>query len=85
MFRIKDVTVIGVPHEKFGEVPRAYVVLQSHGNSVTEETVKTFVADNATSYKQLVGGVEFLDVIPKSAAGKILRRILVDKFKSEKL
>jgi acyl-coenzyme A synthetase/AMP-(fatty) acid ligase len=45
--------------------------------------VKKFVDDNTTSYKHLVGGVEFIDLIPKSASGKILRRELRDKFMAE--
>jgi len=81
---VKDVAVIGVPHEKFGEAPRAYVVRQEAGaDNLTEEDVKDYVAKNLTSYKQLAGGVEFLDIIPKSAAGKILRRVLVDNFQKQ--
>ena len=81
---VKDVAVIGIPHDKYGEVPRAYVVVQEGEEGMTEASVKAFVADKVASYKQLVGGVRFIDSIPKSAAGKILRRVLVDGLKNEK-
>ena len=79
---VRDVAVIGVPHEKYGEVPRAYVVRGSEGGP-REEAVKEFVAERLTDFKRLEGGVEFIDAVPKSAAGKILRRMLVDKYKSD--
>ena len=44
-----------------------------------------FVADNTAPYKHLVGGVEFIDVIPKSNSGKILRKELKPGFKAAAL
>uniref|UniRef100_A0A914Z3K2 AMP-binding enzyme C-terminal domain-containing protein n=1 Tax=Panagrolaimus superbus TaxID=310955 RepID=A0A914Z3K2_9BILA len=82
--KIKDAAVIGIPHEQKGEVPRAYVVVASSNNGeeeVTEDEIKAFVASKAAPYKQLKGGVEFVKEIPKSASGKILRRLLRDQFK----
>ena len=85
---VKDVAVIGIPHSKYGEVPRAYIVRQAASElsalspNVSEESVKEFVSENVTSYKQLAGGVEFIEAIPKSAAGKILRRVLTQEFKN---
>ena len=76
---VKDVAVIGVPDERSGEVPRAYVV-KSEGSGLTEEAVKKHVGENAAEYKQLAGGVEFLDAIPKSGSGKVLKRILLDEY-----
>ena len=75
---VKDVAVIGVPDERAGEVPRAYVVKADE--SLTEEDVKSHVAANLSVYKHLAGGVEFLAEIPKSAAGKILRKNLKASF-----
>jgi 4-coumarate--CoA ligase len=60
-------------------VPRAYVV----GSGITEEEAKKFVADNLAPYKQLRGGVRFLDAIPKNAIGKMLRRELRDQARQE--
>ena len=75
---VKDVAVIGVPDERAGEVPRAYVVKASEG--LTEEEVMNYVAVNLSRHKHLAGGVQFTADIPKSAAGKILRRQLKDSF-----
>lgn len=47
---------------------------------VTAEIIIDFVAKNAAPYKQLLGGIQFIDVIPKSAAGKILRKELVKQY-----
>lgn len=46
------------------------------GEKVSENEVKDFVKAKVTKYKHLEGGVVFLDTIPKSAAGKILRKEL---------
>jgi 4-coumarate--CoA ligase len=70
--KILDAAVIGV--EMPGtEVPRAYVV---KGGDLTEEDVKAFVKGNVADFKQLRGGVVFMDAVPKSASGKILRKDL---------
>ncbi|KAG9504920.1 hypothetical protein J7337_004901 [Fusarium musae] len=78
-----DCAVIQVPDERSGEVPKAFVVKSSLAESLDEKKVANdimkHVADNKASYKQLRGGVEFLEVIPKSPSGKILRRLLRDK------
>ncbi|GMR35699.1 hypothetical protein PMAYCL1PPCAC_05894 [Pristionchus mayeri] len=78
---IADVAVVGIPDENAGELPKAFVVCKNH--SLTEEEVADFVKDKLSSYKQLKGGVEFMDKIPKSEAGKILRRQLRDRKKSK--
>ena len=64
----------GIPHERSGEVPRAYVVRADEG--LTEEAITGPVAEQLSCHKQLAGGVEFVAAIPKSAAGKILRKDL---------
>ena len=72
--RITDAAVVGVPHEEFGEVPRAYVVKADP--TLTEEDVKKTIADQLAKHNWLEGGVVFVKEIPKSSAGKILRRLL---------
>ncbi|KAF2794097.1 4-coumarate-CoA ligase-like protein [Melanomma pulvis-pyrius CBS 109.77] len=72
---IADAAVIGVLTEDgHNEVPRAYVVADQ--KKIGEEDIKEYVKRNVAGYKQLRGGVIFLDAIPKSPAGKILRKDL---------
>jgi acyl-coenzyme A synthetase/AMP-(fatty) acid ligase len=71
---IADAAVIGVTDADGEEIPKAFVVKQS-GATVDEEQVMAFVADNVAPYKK-VRRVEFIDAIPKSASGKILRKDL---------
>ncbi|KAJ8944986.1 hypothetical protein NQ318_010188 [Aromia moschata] len=72
---VQDAAVIGIPHPMYGEVPRAYVVPKAKAQLKTEELQK-YIANKLAEYKQLKGGVEVVDSIPKNAAGKILRRQL---------
>ena len=74
---VADVAVVGVPDQRAGELPRAYVVKKG---DLTEEQVKSHVAEALAPHKHLSGGVEFLAEIPKSAAGKILRKDLKAAF-----
>ncbi|KFY93207.1 hypothetical protein V500_03820 [Pseudogymnoascus sp. VKM F-4518 (FW-2643)] len=74
---ILDAAVIGVEQEGT-EVPRGFVVV---GKKISEEEIKSFVKSKVASYKQLRGGVVFVDAIPKNASGKILRRELRDASK----
>jgi 4-coumarate--CoA ligase len=59
------------------EIPKAYVVRKDNdeGNELTEEQVLEFVAERVAPYKK-VRAVEFIDAIPKSPTGKMLRRQL---------
>lgn len=72
---VKDVGVIGVPHEEKGEVPKAYIV---KNGDLTEQDVIDYLDGKVAAYKRLAGGVVFVEEIPKSPTGKILRRILRD-------
>lgn len=77
---IVDAAVIGLkgPPNSDAELPRAYVV-RRQGASISEDEVNDLVRQRLARYKQLTGGVKFLDEIPKSASGKILKRILRDQ------
>jgi acyl-CoA synthetase (AMP-forming)/AMP-acid ligase II len=73
--QIADAAVIGVRDVDSGEeVPKAFVVKQS-GAELTAAEVMEFVADQVAPYKK-VRRVEFIDAIPKTASGKILRKDL---------
>ena len=73
--KIADVAVIGSPDEAAGEVPKAFVVKK---DDISEEEIKAFMAERVAPYKK-IRRLEFVDQIPKSASGKILRRVLVDQ------
>ncbi|KAK7081080.1 hypothetical protein SK128_022643 [Halocaridina rubra] len=71
---IADVGVIGVNDPRFGEKPRAYVVKKLP--SLTESDVIEYLKDKVAPYKQLAGGVKFVDELPKNPTGKLLRKIV---------
>ena len=70
---MSDVAVIGIPDLASGELPKAFVVRRG---DITSEELKQFVASKVPPEKKLRGGVEFVEKIPKSASGKMLRRLL---------
>jgi acyl-CoA synthetase (AMP-forming)/AMP-acid ligase II len=73
--KIADVAVIPVPDEDSGEVPKAIVVPKG---PLTADEVMQFLLPHVAHYKR-VRQVGFVDAIPKSPSGKILRRLLVEK------
>jgi len=75
---IADAAVIPVQDELAGEVPKAFVVLRNGNDDSTGEQIMEFVAAHVAPYKRL-RSVEFVGEIPKSPAGKILRRVLVER------
>ena len=75
--QIADAAVIGLPDDEAGEIPAAYVVLKQ-GQDATAADIQGFVAEKVASYKQ-IRKLTFVDAIPKSASGKILRRVLRDQ------
>lgn len=84
--KIDDVAVLGIYNkDEATEVPRAYVVVAKNvqpGPAVEKEIVE-FVRSKVAAHKRLRGGVKFVDEIPKSASGKILRRVLKLKAQEE--
>ncbi len=71
---VGDAAVVGLPDEDAGEIPVAYVVKQQ-GADATAEEIMDYVAAQVAHYKQL-RRLEFIEAIPKSASGKLLRREL---------
>jgi acyl-CoA synthetase (AMP-forming)/AMP-acid ligase II len=72
---IIDAAVIPRPDEEAGEIPKAYVV--SNGDIDADEIID-FIADQVAPHKR-IRALEFIDEIPKSPSGKILRRVLVER------
>jgi len=79
--QIVDAGVIPIPDPNAGEVPIAYVV-RTPGSSLTEKDLIDYAAKQVAPYKRL-HRINFVESIPKSSAGKILRRELVAKAKSK--
>jgi acyl-CoA synthetase (AMP-forming)/AMP-acid ligase II len=74
---VADAAVIGLPDEEAGEIPAAYVALKA-GTEATPEEIQEYVAERVAHYKH-IRRLTFVDAIPKSASGKILRRVLRDQ------
>ena len=77
--KVKDAGVIGVPMDDGGEAPKAFVVAE---DGVDAEELMAYVAEQVAPYKK-IREVEFVDEIPKSASGKILRRVLREQHGSD--
>jgi acyl-CoA synthetase (AMP-forming)/AMP-acid ligase II len=76
---VADAAVIPSPDDEAGEVPKAFVVLKS---PATAEEIMAFVAERVAPFKK-IRRLDFIDAIPKSASGKILRRVLIERERSE--
>ena len=74
---IVEACAVGIPDEKRGEVIKAYVVKRP-GSQLIEKEVVLFCREKLTGYK-IPAKIEFIDELPKSAIGKILRRELRDR------
>ncbi|KAI9163473.1 Acyl-CoA ligase AFT1-1 [Paramyrothecium foliicola] len=80
---VADCAVIPVDDDRAGEVPKAFVVLTREAAAQPESQVSKdlhrHVEEHKARHKWLKGGIEFIDAVPKSASGKILRRLLRDR------
>lgn len=76
---VKEAAVIGVPHPEYYEVPKAFIVLKPEcRGKVKEEDIIRYARENLAPYK-VPKIVEFRDDLPKTAVGKILRRVLKEE------
>lgn len=84
---VADCAVISVPDDFAGEVPKAFVVKDVTTSNKSDEEVMIaickYVESHKAKYKWLQGGVEFIETIPKSPSGKILRRVLQTREKGK--
>ncbi len=74
---VADAAVIPKPHPEGGEIPKAFLILKPTEKATADDIIQ-FVAERVAPYKK-VREVEFVDAIPKSLSGKILRRDLIDQ------
>lgn len=81
--QVAEVAVIGIKSSiEESELPRAYVVLKQTSEtsleamSTTEEDLKEFLGSRLASYKALDGGVKFVESLPKTVTGKVLKNVL---------
>ncbi|KAI6137934.1 hypothetical protein BKA82DRAFT_4259713 [Pisolithus tinctorius] len=89
-----DTCVVGIPDEYSGELPMAFVVLNSQTATRVREdprvagevkqSIIQYVASKKAAHKRLAGGIEFIDAIPKAPTGKLLRRVLRDRARKER-
>jgi len=75
---IADAAVIGKPHPEAGEIPKAFIVRKPGQTALSADEVVAFVKGRLAGYKT-PGEVEFVDAIPKTPSGKILRRVLKER------
>jgi acyl-CoA synthetase (AMP-forming)/AMP-acid ligase II len=71
---VQEAAIVGLPHEKWGETPQAFVVLRD-GASATEEEIIAFARDRLAHFKA-PRGVTFVPELPKTATGKIQKYVL---------
>ena len=75
---VSQCAVIGVPHDRWGEELKAFVVLRE-GQETSEDEIIRFCKESLASYKK-PKSVEFLEELPRNPQGKILKRVLRDKY-----
>ncbi|MGK0231504.1 MAG: acyl-CoA synthetase (AMP-forming)/AMP-acid ligase II [Gammaproteobacteria bacterium] len=78
---VADVAIVGMPDDEAGELPKAFISLKPNTGPALApscDDIKEFVAKHVATYKR-IHEVEFIESIPKSASGKILRRFLRDQ------
>ncbi|MEP6975801.1 MAG: long-chain-fatty-acid--CoA ligase, partial [Spartobacteria bacterium] len=71
---VQEVAVVGIPHEKWGEAPQAFVVLKA-GVAATDAELRDFAREHLAHFK-VPQGFTFLAELPKTATGKIQKFVL---------
>ena len=71
---VQEAAVVGMPHEKWGEAPHAFIVLRA-GTSVDETELKQFARDHMAHFKA-PQWISFVSELPKTATGKIQKYVL---------
>lgn len=81
---VADCAIIPIPDDRAGELPKAFIVKSNsvgleESDAAVKRSISKYIEKEKARHKWLAGGIEFIDVIPKSPSGKILRRLLRDK------
>lgn len=71
---VQEIAIVGVPHEKWGESPHAFVVLRA-GAQASEDELKQFVRDRLAHFKT-PQWISFVEELPKTATGKVQKYVL---------
>ncbi len=80
---IMESCVVGIPDETRGQIPKAFVVLKpEYKGKITTDDIMSWTKQNLAAYKR-PRSIELRDFLPKSAAGKILRRVLLEELCKE--
>jgi long-chain acyl-CoA synthetase len=79
---VKEAAVIGAPHPLRGEVPEAYVVLKEVAVT-SEKELRRFCSEHLSKFK-VPHKIEVVEELPRSSVGKVLRRLLREKYQSDK-
>lgn len=78
---VSNSVIIGIPHEEWGEIVHAEIVLKD-GNKVSEQEIIDFSAAKLSKYK-VPKSIKFVDELPTSTVGKVLRRYVKEKYWKE--
>jgi fatty-acyl-CoA synthase len=71
---VQEVAIVGLPHERWGEAPQAFVVLRA-GSSAMADEIRQFAREHLAHFK-VPQGITFIDELPKTATGKIQKYLL---------
>jgi fatty-acyl-CoA synthase len=77
--KVKEVALIGIPHEKWVETPRAIIVPADPSDPPTEEEIISFAKERLASYKKPTS-VLIVDELPRNASGKVLKTVLRESY-----
>ena len=73
---VMDAAVIGKPDPETGEIPKAFVILKpEYRGKISKEEIIEWVKNRISGYKR-IREVEFVEELPRTPAGKLLRRVL---------
>ena len=77
---VLDCAVIGVPHEKWGETPMAFIVLRPGEPAPSEEELMLFCKERIAAYKLPNGGIKFVGELPRTSQGKMDKKVLKENY-----